>query len=289
MTFAFLTSSPVFYQTFSDFVARIEAQFGRTGVIAQIHSDSATYYEKNQALQEICRKKGIQQLFSPPYTQELNGIAERTIRTVLEMTRAMMLQAGVPKSLFGEAMQYAVYIINRLPYRSKTGAFQTRLMRWTGRSLAKSSYKAVRVFGCAAWVHLRHNTGPAGDKLEAKAKEYVFLGIDEDHQCYRLGAPPYYKLVRSAHVIFHEDEFPCKRQPGHPSSEQEKVALLSTNVSDIAAVDALNPQPTTSGRPQRSWAPSCFKISQTKKWPPSPTPMLSSQKLMATPPPTPRP
>jgi hypothetical protein len=67
------------------FVNRLEAQFGRDKVIAQLRSDSASYFARSIPLRNFCNQKGIYQVFSPPYTQALNGVAERHVRTILDV------------------------------------------------------------------------------------------------------------------------------------------------------------------------------------------------------------
>lgn len=124
-------------------------------------ADGGTYFGKSIVLQEFGRKKGIVQLFSPPYTQSLNGVAERTMRTVVETARTMLCHSGMPCNMYGEAMLYAVYIINRLPRRA--GEIQTRLEHWTGRPTGRA-HRSIRTWGSLAMVHPVHQTGPYVDK-----------------------------------------------------------------------------------------------------------------------------
>jgi len=239
-----------FHENFKHFVKRVEAEFGREGVIAQLLADSATYYEKSIPLANFCRQKGIVQLFSPPYTQSLNSIAERNIRTIVEMARSMMLQAGVPRHLYGEAMMYAIYILNRLPH--KAGSTTTRLEKWTSRVIPLA-HKSIREFGCAAWVHQAHPTkNPQPDKLKAKAIRQIMLGINERRQCYRLGSLPYFGITHSAHVIFNEDDYSCK--PGGASNDSDFMPAALGPVRT-----ASEPQELPS-RPQRQWAPSAAAL-----------------------------
>ncbi len=93
-----------------DFVVRLEAHFGRERVVAQLRTDSASYFSKSIVLKNFCNQKGIELTHSPPYTQALNGIAERHVRTVLDVTRALLIEAGAPVSLWGFAIRYAVKI-----------------------------------------------------------------------------------------------------------------------------------------------------------------------------------
>ena len=51
-------------------------------------------------------------------TPEQNGVAERLNRTLVERSRAMLLESNLPKSLWGYAILHANYIKNRTHTRS---------------------------------------------------------------------------------------------------------------------------------------------------------------------------
>ena len=64
-------------------------------------------------------KAGIAHQVTPPYTPQLNGVAERVNRTVLESARSQMYGKKVPLELWG----LAVLCVQRM---SRTGLFQVR-------------------------------------------------------------------------------------------------------------------------------------------------------------------
>ena len=45
-----------------------------------------------------CKEQGIRHQFTPPKTPQLNGIAERMNRTIVERVRCMLSHAKLPKS-----------------------------------------------------------------------------------------------------------------------------------------------------------------------------------------------
>ena len=67
------------------FVRRLNAHFGRA-VVARLVTDSAPYFQGHD-LQHFNRTQGIDHTLLPPHTQELNGVCERTLGTVLSMAR----------------------------------------------------------------------------------------------------------------------------------------------------------------------------------------------------------
>jgi len=164
--------------------------------IKRLHSDGAKEYI---ALQNDLGGVGGDNSFSPPYTPELNGIAERVNRTMVEAALALLIQADLPRCLWPYALKHVIYVRNRVPH-STIGVTPYSVM--TG---AKPSLKHVRVFGCTAYV-LRL---PRGTKFESRALEGVYLETLE-HGIYRVliteddGIP---RVVESRHVTFDESKF----------------------------------------------------------------------------------
>ena len=56
--------------------------------------------------------------WTPSYTPQHNGVAERRNQTLLDMMRSMMGKADIPKSLWGYALKIFVFILNRVPSKS---------------------------------------------------------------------------------------------------------------------------------------------------------------------------
>jgi hypothetical protein len=156
-----------FYQEFVGFVAELEATAGHANVVAQLIADSATYYKQNKELIEFCRKKGIIRLYAPPQTQSLNGLAERTIATLVEMAVAMLIDSGLPRRFYGEALMYAAYLLNRLPFSA--GSKVTRLEMYK-QKLLPNQHSRTHTFGCAAYRQLAHQLGKNVDKLDPKSE-----------------------------------------------------------------------------------------------------------------------
>ena len=113
----------------------------------------------------------------------------------------------------------------------------------------------VRTFGCAAFVHLVHTTGPNVDKWDPKSVMHVLLGWDDEHQCYRLALPPNYKIVYSAHVTFQEELFPCKQKGA--VTEVDNDFLPRTSGDDAQPHQEIS---AALQRPRREWMPSAAAL-----------------------------
>jgi len=58
----------------------------------------------------FCTKEGIKREWIAPYNLEQNGMAERKIRTIVGATKAMLYDQDLPRYLWAEACNTAIYI-----------------------------------------------------------------------------------------------------------------------------------------------------------------------------------
>ena len=63
-------------------------------------------------LREWTARKHIELEYSPVYTPELNGVAERMMRTLMNTTRAKLFHAKLPKSFWSSAILSSAYVRN---------------------------------------------------------------------------------------------------------------------------------------------------------------------------------
>ena len=62
-----------------------------------------------------CKYQGIRLEYIVPKTLEMNGLAERMNRTLMERVRSTLLHAKLSKSYWAEAMCTTIYLINGPP------------------------------------------------------------------------------------------------------------------------------------------------------------------------------
>jgi hypothetical protein len=157
----------------------------------------------SSALSKWCKQRGILQTFTAPHASQQNGLAERSIRTVMNMTRCLLEQSGLDKRFWAEAMNTAVYLINRLPTAALDG--DTPYHAAFGKH-ARMDH--LRMFGCLAYVHVYDGQRK---KIDPKAWRGILVGYDPHNRtCYRVYDPSTGTVKRSVHVSFDEKVFPAK-------------------------------------------------------------------------------
>ena len=70
-----------------------------------------------KTLEDFCEKNGIIHEVSAPYTPQQNGLAARKNITLKEMMNFMLLSSGLSNNMWGEAVLYACYILNKVPHK----------------------------------------------------------------------------------------------------------------------------------------------------------------------------
>ncbi|RDY10948.1 hypothetical protein CR513_04456, partial [Mucuna pruriens] len=141
---------------------------------------------------------GIRHEKTPPKTPQLNGLAKRMNRTLIERVRCMLSKARLPKHFWGEALYTTVHVINLSPAIALNTEVPDKI--WFGKDV---KYDHLRVFSCKAFVH---DPKDERSKLDMKTRQCNFIGYDHDEYGYRMYDPVEKKLVKSRDVQFMEDQ-----------------------------------------------------------------------------------
>ena len=72
----------------------------------------------SKEFKDFCENNGIRRPLILPYSPQQNGMAERKNRYILDMVRIMVKSKRMPKELWVEAIDCAVYLSNRSSTRS---------------------------------------------------------------------------------------------------------------------------------------------------------------------------
>jgi len=111
-----------------------------------LRSDNGGKFTSNE-FNDYCHEHGIKRQFSAARTPQQNGVAERKNRTVLEMARTMLNEAGISDRFWPQAVHTAVHTLNRALLRNNTD--KTPYELWKGRP-ANVNY--FRVFGSKCYI-----------------------------------------------------------------------------------------------------------------------------------------
>jgi hypothetical protein len=178
-----------------------------------VRTDNGGEYVSRPLLLAL-RKQGVQHQYSDPYTPQQNGVAERLNRTLQERVRAMLSNAAMSKSVWGEAVTTAAYLINLSP---TAGRDKTPWELFTGQ---RPNVAHLRVFGSKVSYLLPPET--RASKLDPVSRSGVMVGYTGTPGSYRILTPDN-KVIRSHHVVF-LDEGKQHQQRAYPTAEQTAPA-----------------------------------------------------------------
>lgn len=132
------------FECLKNCVAQIKGDTGKQ--VRTIVSDRGSELMSNDT-QEYLRTNGIAHEVSAPFTPSQNGFIERDNRTVVESARTMLLHRNIPEYLWDQAVQTAVYILNRTINKSTDS--KTPFELYFGK---KPRVSHLRVFGSLAML-----------------------------------------------------------------------------------------------------------------------------------------
>ncbi|CAA9995938.1 unnamed protein product [Nesidiocoris tenuis] len=212
------------YDKFVEYHAMVTAQ--HQVKISRFRSDGGGEYSSTK-LNEFCKRNGIVQEFSVPRNPEQVGVCERLNRKLLNMSSCLIIESGLGKDMWGEAVRTANYLINRLSTRS-TGGIPTEI--WFG----------IRVFGCRAFSHIPKEDRQG--KLSERCKSLVMIGYAANG--YRLWNLEERVVTKARFVKFDESRMPAKlpniiipevasiEEPEEPSTERAVEAQTPQDPGD---------------------------------------------------------
>ena len=189
------TKSAAYINT-KDFITKDLASEGQK--LLQLHSDGAPELISKETVQ-LLASENCRVTYSPSYTPENNGLAERSNRTIWDSAYTMWLACSLPAMYWVYAVYFALTCTNMLPTNTTKG--------WMSPFEAKygtaPDVSRFRIFGCISYVHvpqqLRDST------FADKSYKGFFVGftwplLDR----YLVFVPELDKVVESTHVNFDE-------------------------------------------------------------------------------------
>jgi hypothetical protein len=194
--FAHLLSKDEAAQKVMDIVRNAQTQMECK--VKRLYGDGGTEFIKHQ-LKTFCAVQGIELHYPPARTQQLNGVAERTVRTDKDTARTLLQGGHTPERFWWRAACHGAVLWNRTHISSSTGVtpFESMFKR-------KPSAKQFGVFGCDSFVHIpKSQRGPMDPTMEAA----IYLGHDHVQNCAMFHVLSKKKVVASRDVEFRMDSF----------------------------------------------------------------------------------
>jgi len=178
-----------------DFVTEMEHQHHKSPKAFRT-DDGGEYVTKD--LKGFVESKGIIHEFTPPYSPEPNGVAERLNRTIGEALRAMLESAVTyDKKLWAEAVLISVYIKNRQPHSALKN-----LTPYEAFYGSKPSIQHLQPFGRQCYIHVPYQKRKDGKKHSPRAQRAIFTGYTNTINHYRVFLPDTKKAIVSADIFF---------------------------------------------------------------------------------------
>ncbi|KAM2893261.1 hypothetical protein FF1_008638 [Malus domestica] len=190
----FLRNKSEVFSTFKKFKLTVELQSGYK--LKKLRSDRGGEYVSVE-FRKFCEEMGMERQLTVAYTPQQNGVAERKNRTIVEMAKCMMIEKGVRFEHWAEAVNTAVYILNKCPTKSLDK--KTYFEAYGGR---KPGIKHLNIFGSVCYAYIPR---PIRQKLDETSTKCIFLGYDTCEKGYRLYDPISKKIIVSRDVIVDEN------------------------------------------------------------------------------------
>lgn len=186
------------FHCFKIFKAAFEKD-GRFTVLA-LTSDNRGEYISSQ-FTAFLETSGIKHVPGPPHSPELNGVAERTNRTISNHIQCSLISASLPKSFWTDALRHASHALNSYPCHTPKGFLSPS----DAIGSPVISFQDLHPFGCLTWYKTPE---PNRKKLDPKAKPDLLLSYLSDRKGYRLWDLQQRTVVKSRDVLFDDHCFP---------------------------------------------------------------------------------
>lgn len=164
-------------ERFKCYVAAIKNRFGKAPLT--LRPDGGGEYCQAE-FRRFVEQAGTEHEGTRPSSPPQQGCSEQLNRTLQEMSRSTLMQAGLPDSLWAEAVVAAAYLQNRIPSQV-TG--ETPFELWFGK---KASLKQIKAFGAKAYSYVpKEERG----KLDPRAEIGIMVGYPSERKEYRVLDP----------------------------------------------------------------------------------------------------
>ena len=161
-------------------------------LIERLRSDYGLELQSHKADKWLQKKEIV---FEPlaPYFQEQNGVSERIGRTIMDMTRATILEGNIDDELWPEIVLAMTYIKNNCP----TKALPSNATPYEAQGQENTiDVSHLRVLGSTVYVFLyKEERSQKSEKWAPRALKGTLVGYD-GHTIYRVHIKDQNKVIR---------------------------------------------------------------------------------------------
>jgi len=213
-----------------------------TNIVGSLHTDNAGEFLSHE-FKEFMDEASIRQTTCPPHVHSLNGVAERSIRSIIENARSHLVASGAPNSFWPYAVEHAVNVLNRCT--GPPGSDKSSHELLYGK---QPRILPLQAFGCRA-VAVLPRVSYSKTELDSHGVAGINLGLCPNMtSSYRIWIPTRGKIVNTSDVYFDETFMPWREDgdqrvgPVLPHS-----APADSSTSSPPAVDgSILPNPSSS-------------------------------------------
>lgn len=218
----FISQKSQVLSKFKNFVTLMKTSTGKS--IQALRTDNGGEFTSHDFL-EFCSSEGISREPTPPYTPQRNGVAERRNRSLLDITRCLLLDQSLPGHLWGEAVKAAADILNLRSTKRHPNKTPHELFYGTKPSIAH-----LRIFGSPVFVHVPKTLR---SKLEPRSEKCILLSFDSNAKAYRCYRPTTKRVFVSRDLFIDEAPLLTPRvsstSQDHSTPLSEDTAILPTS------------------------------------------------------------
>ncbi|KAF7377884.1 Transcription factor [Mycena sanguinolenta] len=210
---------------YRDFEASMKTQHG-----VDIKEYTGGLFDKHLA------SKGTARQLTPHDTPQLNGAAERLNGTIAGQMRALLLASELPKSFWGLAVMYVVWLRNRTPTKKTAPKSPYEII--TGE---KPDLSRARRFGCRVWVRVH-----GGSKLDERGVEAKWVGPSmETPDSHKIYWPSKGSITVERDVRFDDEAHGSARTSDPNTTTPSPPAPLDHHTSQGEPSESPSERPTT--------------------------------------------
>ena len=152
--------------------------------------------------EKISSAHGVVQNFTCANTPEQNGIAERLNRTLVELARSLLIEAGLSETFWSLAVKHVVYCRNRIWHKVHQVSANVGASAFQVLYGKPPNIEHLRVWGCDAY---KLDTRQMESTFQRKSKKMIYVGTSSTRKGWVLFDPKTRKLTTTYHVSFNED------------------------------------------------------------------------------------